>query len=107
MILEEAQVRGHVVTMQRTHPRHLGPIGERQDPQVGANFADLLFAGINETSRLQNEASQLMVRSIIQPDAVDADDVAIAASKAALSLSLMKAVVDRALKAYNEILNMR
>jgi len=47
------------------------------------------------------------VQSIVQPDAVDADDVALAASKANLSLSLMKAVVDKALRAYNEIINMR
>lgn len=107
MIVNESQVRGHVVEMLRTHQRHLSPAPEPRDPEVGRNFADLLFGGIQATSDLQNQATDLMVQSIIQPEAVSADDVALAASKANLSLSLMKAVVDRALRAYNEIINMR
>jgi len=108
MIINESSVQGHIVTMQRTHARHMGAVTEEpQDPKVGQNFADLLFNGIQSTSQLQNQAADLMVQSIVQPDAVDADDVALAASKANLSLSLMKAVVDKALRAYNEIINMR
>lgn len=107
MIINESSAQGHLVSMQRTHARHLGPQPEAKDPMVGGNFADLLFGGINSTSDLQNQASDLMLQSIIQPDSVNADDVALAASKANLSLSLMKAVVDKALRAYNEIINMR
>ncbi len=107
MIIEESAARGHVVNLMRTNPRHLGPQPEIADPVVGGNFADLLFGGIKATSDLQNKASDLMVQSIIQPESVNADDVALAASKANLSLSLMKAVVDKALRAYNDIINMR
>ncbi len=109
MILSESMVLGNTVTMRTNNERHLGGVSalNQGDGKPGQNFGDLLMGAIGNTSELQNEAARLMTQNILQPDAVDADDVAIAASKANLSLSLMKSVIDKALRAYSEILNMR
>ena len=44
---------------------------------------------------------------ITDPDSVDVHDVTIALAEANLALSMTKAVVDRALAAYREIINVR
>jgi flagellar hook-basal body complex protein FliE len=44
---------------------------------------------------------------ITDPDSVDIHDVTIALAEANLSLSMTKAIMDRAIRAYQEIVNLR
>jgi flagellar hook-basal body complex protein FliE len=52
-------------------------------------------------------AVNLAQQMITDPDAVDVHTVTIALAEANLALSMTKAVVDRALAAYREIINVR
>ena len=62
---------------------------------------------LNGANDLQLEADRLSQQMIINPDSVDTHDVTIALAQANLAVSLTKAVVDGALEAYSNIINMR
>ena len=53
------------------------------------------------------KSTELAEQMIINPDSVDPHDVTIAMAKANTSLQMAKTVLDHALKAYREIINIR
>ena len=104
-LINSAQAYGHVVNLQATHPSHLT---RNQPVSDGASsFDQLLMQALNGTNDLQLEAERLSQEMIINPDSVDTHDVTIALAQANLAVSLTKAVVDGALEAYTNIINMR
>jgi flagellar hook-basal body complex protein FliE len=108
---------GHVVELKRTDPRHLassqgaagalgatgaaGPAG----PEDG--FGKLLFEALGTVNNLQHTSLQAAEALITDPDSVDVHDVTIAMAEANLALSMTKAVLDRAIRAYREIISIR
>ncbi len=103
------QAVGHQVVMKRNDTRHYtingdqGPMG----PQEPKGFDDLLFEAVSGTNNLQQSAENIYQQMIIDPESVDPHDVTIAMSKANMSLDITKAVVDKAIKAYREIISIR
>jgi flagellar hook-basal body complex protein FliE len=102
-------ISGHVVDLQRTHPNHMA---SKLHPQTGTaaegkNFGRVLTDTLEDVNGLAQESTQLTQQYIIDPDSVDAHDVTIAMSKANLAVALTKSVVDGALNAYKEIINLR
>ncbi len=106
--LSATQVTGHELRLARTDPRHLAG---RLDPPMqrpsDGTFGSLLLDSLKTVGAHQQTAEALAVRAVVDPESVDAHDVAIAAARASLSLSLAKAVVDRVVAAYREIQNVR
>lgn len=102
---------GDVVTLARTSPKHLAGVGETSAPSkdagVEAAFGELLLKALNQVNDSQVSAMTLAQQMITDPDSVDVHDVTIALAEANLALSMTKAVVDRALAAYREIINVR
>jgi flagellar hook-basal body complex protein FliE len=100
---------GDVVTMARTNPKHLAGVGEApvEQPGVETAFGELLLKALNQVNDSQVTAVDLAQRMITDPDSVDVHDVTIALAEANMALSMTKAVVDRALAAYREIINVR
>jgi flagellar hook-basal body complex protein FliE len=100
---------GDVVTMARTDPKHLAGVGEKPAETAGveAAFGELLLKALNQVNDSQVTAVALSQQMITDPDSVDVHDVTIALAEANLALSMTKAVVDRALAAYREIINVR
>lgn len=102
---------GDVVTMTRTSPKHLAGVGETAALSEGAGveaaFGELLLKALNQVNDRQVAAIDLAQQMITDPDTVDVHDVTIALAEANLALSMTKAVVDRALAAYREIINVR
>jgi flagellar hook-basal body complex protein FliE len=100
---------GDVVTMTRTNAKHLAGVGEKpaETKGVEAAFGDLLLKALNQVNDSQVTAVDLAQQMITDPDSVDVHDVTIALAEANLALSMTKAVVDRALAAYREIINVR
>ncbi len=103
------QVNGEVVKMLRTDPRHMSP-----EPQFGKtnttaeeSFGRLLFKALNQVNADQVDSINLTEKMITDPDSVNIHDVTIAIAKANLSLSITKAIADRAIRAYREIINVR
>ena len=102
---------GDVVTMARTSPQHLAGVGETAAPASGtgveAAFGELLLKALNQVNDSQVTAVDLAQQRITDPASVDVHDVTIALAEANLAISMTKAIVDRALTAYREIINVR
>ncbi|HDQ14797.1 MAG TPA: flagellar hook-basal body complex protein FliE [Sediminispirochaeta sp.] len=102
-------VSGHIVRLEQSNPRHLGGrLHPESENNTGSlDFSSVLTGKLQEVSQLDQESMRLSRQFITDPDSVDAHDVTIAMSKANLAVSLTKAVVDEALRAYRDIINLR
>lgn len=107
-VLSREQVSGNQVEMRTTRSLH---INGNQQASLATEpvqaFGDVLFNAIQQVNNQQVDASQLEQKLAISPDEVDIHEVMIASEKARLSVSLLKAVVDKAIKAYNDIMMIR
>lgn len=103
------QVSGDTVNLTATSSSHfeedqLVPMSEDGPEEA---FSDLIFAAVENVNDAQNEASELETMMVVSPDEVNIHEVMIASEKARLSVTMMKTVVEKALSAYQEILNIR
>ena len=125
--IDPTQAVGDIVKLARTNPRHLGGIGEPAAASgaafpadqaggtrsVGATgqaeqkFGDLLLGALGSVNDSQVNAMKLSQKMVVDPASVNVEDVTIALADANLALSMTKAIVDRALAAYREIINIR
>jgi flagellar hook-basal body complex protein FliE len=110
-LLSPLSVRGHVVELQRSDPRHLpgsgiGPVAaSKPDPESG--FGRLFFDALNNVNDLQHTTMDLTEAMLTDPDSVDIHDVTVAIAEANLALSMTKAIMDRAIRAYQTVINTR
>ena len=95
--------------MARTDPHHIPGIGEQavSAPGPEKSFGDLLMGALGSVNDSQLTAIDLSQKMVTDPDSVNVEDVTIALADANLALSMTKAIVDRALAAYREIINIR
>jgi len=103
------QAYGDVVKMARTNPRHLAGFGEQPAAAPGPeqSFGSLLLGALGSVNDSQLRSMDLTQQMVTNPDSVNVHDVTIALAEANLALSMTKAIVDRALSAYREIINIR
>jgi flagellar hook-basal body complex protein FliE len=110
-ILSASQVYGDVVKLARTNQAHFAGVGEAaassQSPNPEKAFGNLLFSALNDVNNSQVNAMDLAQQMITSPDTVDVQDLTIAMGEANLAISMTKAIVDRALTAYRDIINVR
>lgn len=108
-LINENMALGSRVVMNRTEPGHLKLAGQDDPlaPAEEASFADLVRKGFEGTNKAQTESSDMFVKMITEPDSVEVHDVTVAMAKANMSLQITKSVVDGAVKAYKDIINMR
>lgn len=107
--LDVSQVSGNAVNVLKTNSSHIsGTLHDSLDISSGdSSFSDMVIDALNEVNNLAQESTAITEQYIINPDSVDVHDVTIAMSKANLAITLTKSVVDNALKAYREIINIR
>jgi flagellar hook-basal body complex protein FliE len=116
--LDPTQAVGDMVKMARTNPLHLagtaafGSAAATDAPASSAGatetaFGKLLMSALGNVNDSQLNAATLSQRMITDPNSVNVEDVTIALADANLALSMTKAIVDRALAAYREIINVR
>lgn len=113
-LLDPDIVLGSEVALKLTNPAHIGRTDRaelarsaEEDGGFGAVLGEVLMEGVDRVNRLQQESFSLSEAFITNPDSVDSHDVTIALQKANMSLQITKAVVDGALQAYREIINLR
>jgi flagellar hook-basal body complex protein FliE len=80
---------------------------EAVKPADGMSFGDLLARSLESVSDSQNEAAAIGIKAVTNPDDVSVHEVSVAMAKANMSLSLAKAVIDRSVTGFKEILNQR
>lgn len=108
MNISGTMVKGHIVTLKTSNPLHYADTpAKRPDENVAASFSDVLTKAIGKVNDLQVESEELTRKMIYEPEKVDIHTVMIAAQKAEISLSFVKAVRDEAIRAYRELVNLR
>ena len=70
-------------------------------------FSSLVTDALQQVSDMQISADNLFEKMLTHPDEVQPHEVSIAMSRAELGLNMSWAIVDRAVKAYNNIAAMR
>ena len=109
--MNPVQAIGDVVKLARTNPLHIAGAGEdavstaRGDSEQ--KFGTLLMGALGSVNNSQLKAMDLSRAMVTDPNSVNVEDVTIALADANLALSMTKAIVDRALAAYREIINVR
>ncbi len=131
-LLSAAQAYGHRIALQTSDPRHIaagrlaapgnGLLTTRAAAQPAASappgagvaaeaaegsFGSLFLQALGQVNAQQLRAQDLSQALITDPESVDIHDVTVALAEANLSLSMAKAVIDRAIRAYREIVNIR
>jgi len=111
--IDPSLAMGDVVRLARTNPAHLAGFGElapavsTPETAIEGRFGQLLAGALDGVNDSQLKAMDLSQRMITDPRSVNVEDVTIALADANLALSMTKAIVDRALAAYREIINIR
>lgn len=62
---------------------------------------------LNTVNNLQLKSDELSRRLVTDPDSVDVHDVTVALAEANMALNITKAVVDRVIRAYRDIITAR
>ena len=107
-LLSLEQTTGHLISLKRTDPRHLG--GEVRKAPPGDSeegFGKLFFQALNQVNDLQQHSMNMAQTLLIDPDSVNVHDVTIALAEANLALSMTKTIMDRAVRAYQAIISTR
>ncbi len=107
--INESMVKGNFVGMETNNKLHLKAAKTSDPAEVpsDSSFADLVRKGIASVNADQINSQDLFVKMITEPDSVEVHDVTIAMAKANMSLQMTKSIVDGAVQAYKDILNMR
>ncbi|BDU63027.1 flagellar hook-basal body complex protein FliE [Candidatus Borrelia fainii] len=71
------------------------------------SFKDLFFNLISDVNNSQLDVFRMSQQAILQSNSVDVHDITIAMAKANMNLSITKAVVERSIKAYQDVINIR
>jgi flagellar hook-basal body complex protein FliE len=100
---------GDQVILKRTSTRHMDSNGTTGNSlnSAGKSFSDLLLSKVDNVNEKQTEVNGLYEAMITDPDSVSSDQVTIAMAEAEMALGLTKAVVDKAVSAYKEIINLK
>jgi flagellar hook-basal body complex protein FliE len=110
-LIDPTQAVGDIVKLARTNPLHLAGAGETaaadQSGGFEQKFGNLLLGALGSVNDSQLTAMNLSQKMVTDPQSVNVEDVTIALADANLALSMTKAIVDRALAAYREIINIR
>jgi flagellar hook-basal body complex protein FliE len=125
-LLSSSQAFGNRITLATSDPRHIarmtltrpgtGLLSTRAaEPQAAASpaeaaegsFGSLFLRALGQVNDQQLRAQDLSQALVTDPESVDIHDVTIALAEANLSLSMTKAIIDRAIRAYREIINIR
>lgn len=108
-IMDSLQANGDIVKLARTNPAHIVGAGEAAPSSKGVEqkFGDLLMSALGGVNDSQLNAMELSKKMVTDPSSVNVEDVTIALADANLAISMTKAIVDRALAAYREIINVR
>lgn len=129
-LLSAAQAYGHRIALRTSDPRHIAS-GKLSAPGNGlletraygagaapaapgaaaeaaeGSFGSMFLQALGQVNQQQLRAQDLSQALITDPESVDIHDVTVALAEANLSLSMAKAVIDRAIRAYREIVNIR
>lgn len=80
---------------------------ELSDNPVAMSFEQVLLKTFDLMNKKQTRVDALSEKMIINPESVDPHDLTIAMAEAGLSLKMTQTIVDKAIKAWNDITTTR
>ena len=94
---------------QPIRPSEAGASGVSEDAEAkeAPGFGEMLNAGIEAVADSERRADDLSQRFAVGDPNVQIQDVTVATTEAGLNVQLMVAVRDRALEAYQQIINLQ
>lgn len=101
---------GYQFVLKTTDVRHYGApqMAKRESKgDIITEFGGMMKDAIEAVNQKQVDKDNIIIEAGVRPDQVDISDVMNAIAEAELSLSFTKAVVDRAVRAYQEITTYR
>lgn len=105
------QVQGSDVRLKTTSDLHFnnsGNISKKEGPENGSDpFSKVLLNAVDEVNQLQQTSDSMEEKMVLNPEAVDIHEVMIASEKARLSVTYLKSITEKAIRAYNEIMMIR
>lgn len=109
MYLNPTQVTGQVINLVKTNPLHLDSALARQPQTKGpeGSFGDVLLKAFNDVNDLQSNADKLSTQMITNPESVSVQDVMISLAESGLAIDMAKTIVNRAITAYKDLINVR
>lgn len=108
-ILSTDKLKGDLVNLKVTNQRHIGgdlPKVNTSD-KITNSFANLLKESLSNVNDMENKAIELTNQMAVNPESVDIHDVQIAAEEAEMAVLFTKGIVDRVIRSYKEIINLR
>lgn len=108
-IYSRDQVTGGNPGLKTTSELHFNEDGvmQKKPEKNAAPFSQMLFNAVNETDALVKDDDDLEEQMTLNPEKVDVHQVMIASEKARMSLSFLKSITEKAMKAYNDIMMLR
>ncbi len=108
-LLSNSQVSGDFVPLFTSENKHISDNNKVKGSgeKVVSSFAEMFNKALGETNELELKSSELAEKMAIDPESVDVHDVQIAAEEAEMAVLLTKGIVDRAIRAYKEIIGSR
>ncbi len=101
-------VVGDKIHLKKTNPKHFGePAVRETSSDVATPFAHALFTAFERMNNLDHKAQNLERKMVVAPEEVDIHEVITTMEEARLALAFTKAVIDRAVRAYNDMINLR
>ncbi|MGL4393770.1 MAG: flagellar hook-basal body complex protein FliE [Brevinema sp.] len=108
MRIGTSSVHQSQLSMTQLDARHIDKNAPKNKTQgVEQSFAEVFFNAVNNVNSEQLTADKLQQDAVIAPDSVNVADILMATEKARLSVGMLKAVTERASRAYTEIMNIR
>ena len=107
-------VSGDVISLAKNHPRHMSgtagrtvmPLSEKQKSKE-TSFGNLLSQALSTVNSYQQRSLTMNEKLVTDPNEVNVHDVTIALAEANLTLSMTKAIAERVISAYREIISIR
>jgi flagellar hook-basal body complex protein FliE len=109
MYLNANQVTGQVIDLKKTSPLHFDSALKKQPAAQGpeGSFGDVLLKAFDDVDNLQHQTETLSTQMITDPSEVSVEDVMVSMAESNLAINMAKTIVNRAIQAYKDLINVR
>ena len=108
-LLSVNEVQGDLVSLKVANKNHIGgkELQSNAGEKVVSSFSDMFNKAFNDVNELELKSIDLTNQMAVDPESVNIHDVQIAAEEAEMAVMFTKGIVDRVIRAYKEITNLR
>jgi flagellar hook-basal body complex protein FliE len=85
----------------------LGDIIGSESAVRAGRFEDTMLRALDKVSAYQQNASSIAEAAILDPDSIDAHDVAIAQAEASMALNITRTILNRIVQSWKDLINTR